>query len=455
VNRRLSAWIDRNLRGAGGLRAALRHIFPDHWSFFLGECALYSFAILVVTGIFLAMFFRASGAEVVYEGSYAPLRGVRMSDAYASVLQLSFDVRAGLIMRQIHHWAAIIFAGAVALHLIRTFFTGAYRKPRRLNWLVGGALLLLVMANGFTGYSVPDDLLSGIGLRITYSVTESIPLIGPTLASWLFGGPFPAPEFIARLYPLHIFLVPALIAGLLAAHLGLLWRQYHTQKSGPGRTERRVVGTRMVPAYALRTLGFFFFIGGVLALLGGFFQINPVWLYGPYRAWDATVNAQPDWYMAWLEGGLRVFPGWDIQIGGFLIPAIFWPAVVLPGILFTLIFVWPWLDAAINHDPAFHNLLDRPSARPGRAALGAGAITMVSVLLLAGGNDVFITMFGGSQQTLLTVLQGQLLGLPPVVALLVYALCRRASSRRPAAGELADGSSRSRAAPFSREGSAR
>jgi ubiquinol-cytochrome c reductase cytochrome b subunit len=189
-----------------------------------------------------------------------------------------------------------------------------------------------------------------------------------------------------------------------------------------------MLGTRMVPAYALRTLGFFFVIGGLLAFLGGFFQVNPVWLYGPYQAWDATVNAQPDWYTTWLEGGLRVFPGWDIQIGGFLLPAIFWPAIVLPGVLFMLIFAWPWLDAALTRDRAFHNVLDRPRVRPGRAALGAGVMTVLAVLLLAGGNDVFITAFGGSQQTLLTILQGQLIGLPPAIALLVFALCRRATS---------------------------
>jgi len=424
----------------------MRHIFPDHWSFFLGEMALYSFIIIVITGIFLALFFRASSAEVVYQGSYEPLRGVAMSDAYASVVEISFDVRAGLIMRQIHHWAALIFAAAVAAHLVRTLFTGAYRRPRRLNWLIGGALLLLVLANGFTGYSIPDDLLSGTGLQITYAITESIPLIGPTLASWAFGGEFPTQAFIARMFPLHIFLVPALIAGLLAAHLGLLWRQHHTQFAGRERTERRVVGTRLFPAYALRTLGFFFMVFAVLAFMGGFFQINPIWLYGPYRPWDATVNAQPDWYTTWLEGGLRLFPGWDIQIGGFLLPAIFWPAIVLPGILFTLIFVWPWLDAIATRDPAFHNLLDTPCARPGRAALGAAVLTLLTVLLLAGGNDVFVTAFGGDQQVLLRILQGHLLGLPPVIALLTFALCRRAASRAPAAVPSAAGRPRRAAA---------
>jgi ubiquinol-cytochrome c reductase cytochrome b subunit len=326
VTKRIVAWLDRNLGGTRLINESLRHIFPDHWSFFLGEIALYCFIVLVVTGTYLALFFHPSSAQVVYHGSYVPLRGVVMSDAYKSVVDISFDVRAGLLVRQVHHWAALVFAGALVLHLGRMFFTGAYRKPRRINWLLGLTLLLLVLANGFTGYSVPDDLLSGTGLRIAYSITESIPLIGPQLASWGFGGSFPSAAFVPRLLPIHIFLVPALIAGLLSLHLGLLWRQRHTQFPGKGRDERRIVGTQLVPAYALRTLGYFFLVAGVLAVLGGFFQINPIWIYGPYQAAHATVAAQPDWYTGWLEGALRLTSDWDIKIGGFLLPGIFWPS---------------------------------------------------------------------------------------------------------------------------------
>ena len=425
MTRWFSRWVDKNLSAARLLRESIRHIFPDHWSFFFGEIALYSFFILIATGIFMAFFFRPSTAQVVYHGAYIPLRGVRMSAAYASVLDLSFGVRAGLFIRQVHHWTALVFAGAVALHLSRMFFTGAYRLPRRLNWLIGLGLLLLVLLNGFTGYSIPDDLLSGTGLRITFSITESIPLIGPQLAFLMFGGNYPGTELVPRLYPIHIFVVPLLIFALLGLHLGLLWRQMHSQYPAAGRSDRIIEGTRMIPAYAFRTLGMLCFIAAMVAFLGGFMQINPVWLFGPYHATDASVAAQPDFYTAWLEGGLRVFPGWNIQIGGFLLPAIFWPAVVLPGILFTLLFVWPWLDGWALRDKKYHHLLNFPGDRPGRTALGAGVLTVLATLLFAAGNDVFAVALGASQQTLLRLIQGQLLILPLIVALVAFLACRR------------------------------
>ena len=431
--RAAARWVDSSVGGTRTIREELRHIFPDHWSFFLGEIALYSFIILVVTGVFLALFFHASAAEVVYDGSYEPLQGVHMSDAYSSTVQLSFDVRAGLLMRQIHHWSALIFAAAIVVHLFRMFFTGAYRRPRRINWLIGLSLLLLVLGNGVFGYSLPDDLLSGIGLRIAYSITESIPFLGPWLASVLFGGEFPTSGLIARIYPVHIFLLPALIAGLLAAHLGILWFQRHTEYPGPGKDDRTIVGTPLVPAYALRTTGYFLLIFGVTAFMGGFLQINPVWLFGPYDAAHATTMAQPDWYTTWLEGGLRMFPGWDLQVGGFLLPALFWPAVVFPGILFTFLFLWPWIDALITRDNRVHNVLTLPDERPGRLAFGAGLCVALLMLLIAGGNDVFAVVLGVEQPTVIQVLLGQAVALPLVVGLFAWVVFRRGPEEpRPA-----------------------
>jgi ubiquinol-cytochrome c reductase cytochrome b subunit len=433
--RRGAGWLDENLGGGSKLlRDELRHIFPDSWAFFLGEIALYCFILLVVTGIYLALFFHASQAMVVYHGSYQPLVGVPMSDAYSSVLDLSLDVRAGLLVRQVHHWAALVFVGALMIHLLRMLFTGAYRRPRRINWVVGLSLLFLVGFNGLMGYSLPDDLLSGTGLRVAYSITESIPFLGPTLASLMFGGQFPTSGIIARIYPVHIFLLPAGIAGLLGLHLGMLWLQRHTEFPGPGRDDRTVVGTPMVPAYALRTTGYLMLVAGVLTAFGGLLQINPVWLYGPYTAWDSTTSAQPDWYMGWLEGAVRLFPGWDIQIGSFVLPAVFWPAVVLPGLIFTPLFLWPWLDGIALRDHGFHNVLTLPSERPGRAAIGAGFVTFLSVLLVAGGNDVFATVFGLDLLVFQHTLQVLVIVLPPIVALFTYLVCRRRSQRWLATG---------------------
>ncbi len=422
-------WLDTHLGGSSLLREELRHLFPDSWAFFLGEIAMYCFIILVATGVFLALFFQASEAPVIYEGSYAPLQGTEMSIAYDSVLGLSLDVPAGLLMRQLHHWAALVFVGALVIHMIRMFVTAAYRRPRRINWLIGMGLILLVGMNGLFGYSLPDDLLSGTGLRISFAITESIPFVGPALASLLFGGEFPAGGLIARVYPVHIFLLPAVIGGLLGAHLGLMWLQRHTQFPGPGRSDKVIVGTPMVPAYALRTTGYLLIVAGVCTAFAAFVQINPVWLYGPYRAWDATTAAQPDWYMGWLEGGVRLMPGWDIQIGGLLIPAIFWPAVVLPGLIFTPLFLVPWLDWVVRRDGAFHNVLMLPGQHPVRAALAAGFITFLTVLLVAGGNDVFAFVYDWSQPMLLEILRWSFFVLPPVVALLTYALLRGRARR--------------------------
>jgi len=433
--RRASGWLDENLGGGSRLlREELRHVFPDSWAFFLGEIALYCFILLVVTGIFLGLFFHASQAPVVYHGSYQPLVGVPMSDAYSSVLDLSFNVRAGLLVRQVHHWAALVFVAALMIHLLRMFFTGAYRRPRRINWVIGLSLLMLVGFNGLLGYSLPDDLLSGAGLRIAYSITESIPFLGPTLASLMFGGQFPASGIIARIYPVHIFLLPAGIAGLLGLHMGMLWLQRHTEFPGPGRDDRTIVGTPMVPAYALRTSGYLMLVAGVLTAFGGLLQINPVWLYGPYTPWDATTSAQPDWYMGWLEGAVRMFPGWDVQIGGFLLPAVFWPAVILPGLIFTPLFLWPWLDGMALRDGAFHNVLTLPSERPGRTAIGAGFVTFLTVLLIAGGDDVFASAFGLSLPVLLRTLQVLFFVAPPIVALLTYVVFRRRAQRWLATG---------------------
>jgi ubiquinol-cytochrome c reductase cytochrome b subunit len=238
VTRRLLRWFDDSLGASRFARTALNKIFPDHWSFMVGEIALYSFVILVLTGTYLSFFFVPSVRDVTYQGHYAALRGVHMSEAYRSTLDITFQVRAGLVMRQMHHWAAIVFIGAIVVHLCRVFFTGAFRRPRQLNWMVGVALLILAIVNGFAGYSLPDDLLSGTGLRIAYSISLSIPLLGVWAAFLFFGGKFPATSIISRLFVIHIFVIPALIAALLAAHLAIMWHQKHTQFAGPGRPRR-------------------------------------------------------------------------------------------------------------------------------------------------------------------------------------------------------------------------
>jgi quinol---cytochrome-c reductase cytochrome b subunit len=428
--RRVVLWLDDRLGTAGFVRTALRKAFPDHWSFMLGEIALYCFVTLLATGIFLGFFFDASAQRAAYEGPYAPLRGVMVSHAYASILRLSFEVKAGLLIRQIHHWAALVFLAAIVCHMARIFFTAAFRRPRELNWMIGMSLLMLAMAAGFTGYSLPDDSLSGTGLRIAYSVLLSVPAVGLWAALLIFGGAFPAAALISRLFFLHVLLIPALIALALTVHLAVVWRQKHSQFSGPGRTERNVVGSPLWPAYALKSVGLAFAVVAVLAGLGAFAQINPVWTYGPYNAWEVSSPAQPDWYVGWLEGALRLGPAWGIQIGGREIPPPFFAGVALPLAFFALIFAWPFLERMATHDHRDHQLLDSPLDAPLRTACGVAILTFAAVLTFAGSNDVQAVLFHMPVETLTAIYRVALVAAPIAFGAAAYVVVAELKRRR-------------------------
>jgi ubiquinol-cytochrome c reductase cytochrome b subunit len=396
ILRRSLRYVDERTGAAPLLRKALRYVFPDHWSFLLGEIALYSFVVLVGTGIFLTLFFEPSLSSTVYHGSYAPLDGVRMSHAYRSTVDLSFEVKAGLLMRQTHHWAADVFVVAIVLHLWRVFFTGAFRKPRELVWYVGVLMLMLVLLEGYLGYSLVDDLLSGMGLAIGYSVAASIPVVGANIALLIWGGPFPGPpDFESRIYIAHVLLFPVAIGVLLTIHLTLIVARHHTQFRGPRRSEGRVVGLPMIPGYAPRSLGLLFAVAAVLFLLGGLVQINPIWLWGPYEVAQGTNGAQPDWYLGWLIGALRLTPGFDLTVDGWtLVPNPFWGGALFPLLVFGFLFAWPAIERRVTGDTAFHNLLDRPRDNPWRTGIGAAMITWVGAVFFAGSADRVYVSFG-------------------------------------------------------------
>lgn len=376
-----------------------RKVFPDHWSFLLGEIALYSFVVLLLTGIFLTLFFVPSMGQVTYEGPFEPLQGQEMSEAFASTLHLSFEVTGGLLMRQIHHWAALLFIAAIVTHMMRVFFTGAFRKPREINWVVGFTMMLLGLAAGFSGYSLPDDVLSGNGLRITDGVVKSIPIIGSYLSHFIFGGEFPGEAIVPRLFTVHILLVPALILALVGLHLFLVVLHKHTHYARPGRTERNVVGPPFFPVYLAKAGGFFFVVFGVLALMGATMTINPVWNYGPYDPSPVSAGAQPDWYMLFLEGALRLMPGQGTEwvIGGYTLSLnVLIPAVVVPGLLFTVLALYPFIEAYVTGDRREHHIAERPRNNPVRTAVGVGTLTAFVILVLAGSNDIIATHFGMS-----------------------------------------------------------
>ena len=416
--------VDERLDSSSFISRNLNKVFPDHWSFMLGEIALYSFLLLVLTGTFLSFFYLASKEAVTYTGPYQPLRGQTVSAAYDSVMRISFEVRAGLVMRQMHHWAALVFMGAIIFHMMRVFFTGAFRKPREISWLIGIGLFVSGIGAGFSGYSLPDDALSGAGLRIAYSILESIPFVGTWLAFLVFGGEFPGPEILNRLLVLHIFILPLLIFGQLAGHLGIVWHQTHTQFRGPGRTEDTVTGTPVWPKFALKSIGLAFMTFAVIAFLGGLFQINPIWLYGPFVPYTTASPSQPDFYVGWLEGVLRLWPNWEWGLFGHTIGELFLPGLIVPGMVFTVLALWPSLEARLTGDHEWHNFAQRPREAPMRSALGAAGAAFFVVLVLAGGNDVVAKYLGVEVDTLNVVLRLAVFVAPVVCGLVTFRICR-------------------------------
>jgi len=427
VIRRAVRFLDQRTGDAPLLRKALRYLFPDHWSFLLGEVALYAFVVLVATGTYLAFFFTDSTKQVTYHGPYAPLRGQEMSEAYHSVLDISTSVKAGLLIRQTHHWAADVFIAAILLHLLRVFFTGAYRKPRELTYVLGITMLGIALLEGYLGYSLVDDLLSGMGLAIGYAVLVSVPFVGANVAELIWQGPFPGTDaFFSRMYIAHVFLFPLLIALLLGAHLGLVALRHHTQfRSGPRQTERKIVGVPTYPGQTPRSLGLFLVTAGVLFLLGGLVQINPIWLWGPYHTYLSTNGAQPDWYLGWLIGALRLVPGFDLTIGSYtLVPNPFWGGVLFPLLVFGFLLAWPLLERRfITRDHGYHNLLDRPRDAPLRTAIGLGVFSWVALVFVAGALDRVDVMFGLGYTSMIWVFRFAIWIVPVVVGLAAYRVC--------------------------------
>ncbi|MUM17611.1 cytochrome bc complex cytochrome b subunit [Mycobacterium sp. CBMA271] len=416
---KLAGAVDSRYHASSGLRRQMNKVFPTHWSFLLGEIALYSFVVLLISGTYLALFFDPSMAEVTYNGVYQPLRGMQMSKAYESALNLSFEVRGGLFVRQIHHWAALLFAASIVVHLARIFFTGAFRRPREANWAIGSVLLILAMAEGFAGYSIPDDLLSGTGLRVVTQGMMSLPIIGTWMHWALFGGDFPGNVILPRLYVLHVLLVPAIMIALIAVHLALVWYQKHTQFPGPRRSESNVVGVRIVPVFAAKSGAFLAIVTAVLALMGGLLQINPIWNLGPYKPSQVAAGSPPDIYLMWTDGLLRLVPDWELSAFGYTIPAVLWGIL---GIMlaFGVIVAWPWIERRFTGDNAHHNLLQRPRDAPVRTAIGAAAFSLYILLTLSCMNDTIALKFHISLNATTWIGRIGIVVLPAVVYYVAY-----------------------------------
>ncbi|HEY2269881.1 MAG TPA: ubiquinol-cytochrome c reductase cytochrome b subunit [Streptosporangiaceae bacterium] len=422
--RSIAGGIDDRFGAAGFAKRAAKKAFPDHWSFFLGEIALYSFIILLLTGTFLTLFFKPSMTEVVYHGSYIHLDGVKMSEAYSSTLGISFDVRGGLLIRQIHHWAALLFVAAIGLHALRIFFTGAFRKPREINWLIGTALFALAAFEGFAGYSLPDDLLSGTGLRIADGIMLSVPVVGTYLSFFVFGGQYPGDIFISRLYVAHVLIIPGLLLALITAHLMIVWHQGHAQWPGKKERDRNEVGEPLYPVFMAKTAALFFFVFGILAVFGAIAQINPIWLFGPYNPSISSNTSQPDWYIGFLEGALRLMPAWETDFAGHTIVwNVFVPGVVLVLAFFLIMGCYPFFEQWATGDTRSHQVLDRPRNMPARTALGVAILAMATDLQLAGSDDVIAFHLNMPVEDLVWALRAGFFVLPAIAFVLTRRAC--------------------------------
>ncbi|GAA5122284.1 hypothetical protein GCM10023339_40460 [Alloalcanivorax gelatiniphagus] len=316
-----------------------------------------------------------------------------MSRAYESTVRLSLEVRGGLLVRQAHHWAALVLPASLTLQMLVSFFTGGFRRPRRSSWVLLCLVFLLTLAGGWSGYGLPDDSLAGTGLRIVEGIVVGIPVIGAWLRAALFGGVFPG-VVVTRLYWIHVVVVPLALLAIIGLRLRLAYRERPQQMPRSRQVDDDRVGLPWAAAFA-RATGMATITVGLLVAMGGMLSIAPVWLYGPSSASSASAGSQPDWYTSFLDGALRLVPpGWEIDaLGGTWPIAILLPQVVAAAFL-TVVLVYPFLEEVVTRDRRQHHVLDRPRDAPNRTGLGVAGLTFYGSLWAAGATDIVTTQFG-------------------------------------------------------------
>ncbi len=403
-------WLEERLDWSRFRAKYLRKPFPVHSSFFLGEIALFSFVLLVLTGIFLAFSYEPSTEPIKFEGKDVPA-------AYASVVQ-NDRTPFGLIVRQVHHWSAHVMILAILLHLLRIFFTGLYKKPRELNWVVGVLLLGLTVFAAFSGYLLPFDEFAVTATGIGYNIARSVPWVGPALADFIFAGKFPSSATIPRFYAYHVMLLPLVLTFLMGLHVLIMFKQKHSQ---PRYTLQRVgadkiLGVPLWPHQSLLMIVLFLLLSGSLFLVSGFLPVHPVEYYGPPG--PQTPSVKPDWYLLWLYGALKLIPGWiNVQILGTTINSENIGGVLVPGLILVLLLLLPFVDR--SREQVHH--LELPSEHPIRTALGVAVIVFFAILMIAGYNEEL----GLSVSTL----QLGALFVPLIAGVVTYALLVRSHHR--------------------------
>ncbi|WP_350348908.1 cytochrome b N-terminal domain-containing protein [Agromyces sp. G08B096] len=400
-----------------------RRAIPLHWTNLFGVVTFACLVVVTVSGLLLMFFYTPSSELTTYEGGYAPLHGAEVSQAFASTMRLTFEIPGGLLVRQAHHWSALLLPASIIMQLATTFFTGAFRRPRRGMWLLLFGIFVAALAAGWSGYALPDDLLSGTGLRITEGIALGIPVVGTWLTFGLFGGEFPG-EIIERLYPLHIVVFPALLIGLVAFRGYIAWKRRPPQFPAPGRTNRNIVGIPLWPTAAARATGLFLIVCGLLTLVSATVTVNPIWLYGPAAPGDASAGSQPDWYTGFLDGALRLVPpGWEVV----WLDRTWTLAVIVPLAVVTIylgaIAVYPFVEEWASGDRREHHLLDRPRNAATRTAIGVAGIVFYGTLWIAASADLISTHFHVSFEHVILALQITLLAGPAVAFFITHRVC--------------------------------
>lgn len=411
-------------RAFTAFRAELRtRVVPVHWTNLFGVVTVASIVVLFVTGVMLMFVYVPSSEPVTYRGEYAPLVGVEVSRAFDSVMRLSFDVPGGLMLRQLHHWAALLVPASIMLQLLVSFFTGAFRRPRRGSWLALFLLLIAVLAGGWSGYALPDDALSGTGLRIVHGIVHSIPFVGTWIASFLFGGEFPS-TIIENLNVIHWAIVPAGIVLLIALRIRSAYRNKPPQFAAGGTEEGNVVGIPLLPHAAVRAAGLFSIVAGLLVLMASAVQISPVWTYGPADPGTVSAGSQPDWYTGFLDGALRLVPpGWEfVLFDRTFTLALLVPLVVI-GVFLLIVAVYPFLEGWLSKDKTDHHILDRPRNTATRTGVGVAGMTFYGVLWLAASADVMAFVFHLSFESVIVILQVTLIAGPVLAFMLTRRIC--------------------------------
>ena len=436
--KQLYDWFDTRLDLENG-QTFLGKAFPAEDSFLLGEVAVFCFLLLILTGVFLGFFYEPSTSQVEYDGSVAEFQGEEMPEAFVSVLHITYTVPFGMFIRRLHHWAAHLFVASIGLHMLRVFFTGAYRNPREPNWIVGTGLAVLAMGAAYTGYALPFDEFAATATGIGYNLTVSVPLIGDFLGKIIFGGQFPTSATIPRLYFLHVLVIPLAIVGGLALHMFILIRQKHTEapregdvETGPETVDREdddvIVGLPAVPNQAAVSAVVFFLTAATLSLLAGLLPVHNVAEYGPNDPASTPELIMPDWFLMWVYGFLKLLPGIGIDVGPVHINSEFLGGIVLPGLVFAAIMAWPFIDRT----PEPTHFTADPLERAWQTAVGVAAVAFVMIASIAGMNNILANrVLNSSTNVVNPILTAALLLVPPLFGVLTYLLLRDGEPSTP------------------------